>query len=513
MNRNTKSGSIKKIVPSFILIFCVFTTIFGQVGNAPMQSLPQFPGPLSIDGFLQRQLASGGDWLPGPGGTTNTIFNNLGERLIPFCWRVVDQYNTSADEVFSKGYLQDDPNTMKWDLRRATSKTDLNNITLAAAINPGDNHVWLALSADRRSTGRNSSIDFEFLQHQVLTTGEINTGQDRGFYTDGPHGGRTIGDMVVSITFQNGGGSLASVSYLQWQETAFGYRYIPINPSAGAAFTAANPVEINVPWGAFGSTVYSPYTFVEAAIDVTALLGPPSACSPQNFKTIWVKSKSNDNFDDFYPPFQLVSTFGGLSVTYSFFDLYTAQLNASVLGQNPDDYNFHWTPIGATDGTAVDQTVTGTLNNYDIPNPIFFADTNYYCISYLYRVSIARKANPGCVVGETVVVINSPCKIGKPINPDEMQQGEFLPEEIMSNNSELRVFPNPARGSSTVTLAGNNSPKDIQLIDINGTVVQRWSGTTSNNLQLKNLPSGIYLLKVFSRTTGKTETKKIIVNN
>ena len=93
-----------------------------------------------------------------------------------------------------------------------------------------------------------------------------------------------------------------------------------------------------------------------------------------------------------------------------------------------------------------------------------------------------------------------------------MQQSEFLAEEETRDKNELSVFPNPARGSSSLTLRGNNGAKDVQLIDINGATVQRWSGITTNNLQLKNLPPGIYLLKVFSRTTGKTETKKIIVN-
>ena len=488
-----------------ISIFAVFATVFGQAGNAPMRSLPNFPGPLAIDGFLQRQGAAG-DWLAGPGGTGNAILTDAGVSLVPLCFHFRDKFNTAEDEVFSKGYLQDDPNTMKWGLRRATSKTDLNNILIFLAINPADNHIWVAMAADRRTTGKNSTVDFEFLQSQVLMTGDINTGHDKGFFSAGPNGGRTVGDLVVSVDFQNSGGSFSSIKYFQWQPgTNTGtYAYFPVSPPAGTAFAATNTAPINVPFGAFGSNTYLPYTFIETAVDFTVLIGGGS---------FWVKSKSNDNFDDFYPPIGGNSGFGGLTVSYFFYDLYTAQLNATFLTQDPANFTFHWKAEGATNGTFVDQAITGSLNNYDIPNPIFSADTNYDCISYIYKVTASPVGSPGTIAAQTYVVLNSPCKIGKPINPDQMHHSETLAEENSNTEDLINVFPNPARSASTITLGGNNGFKDIHLIDMNGSIVQRWPGITTNTLQLKNLPSGIYLLKVFSRTTGKTETKKIIVNN
>lgn len=120
--------------------------IIAQVGNAPMVS-SSFPGPLAIDGYLQKQGVAG-DWLPGPGGTSNILLTDAGITLVPLCLHFRDKYNTAEDEVFSKGYLQDDPNTMKWGLRRANSKTDLNNILAFVAVNPSDGHLWIALAAD-----------------------------------------------------------------------------------------------------------------------------------------------------------------------------------------------------------------------------------------------------------------------------------------------------------------------------------------------------------------------------
>ena len=516
MKRN--SGPVKSLAFFSIIFLTFLSTVSGQAGSAPVVSLPQFPGPLAIDGFLQRQGIAG-DWLAGPAGSNNIIFTDGGTGLIPLSRLVTDKYNSSLDETFSKAFLQDDPNKMKWTLRRATSKTDLSNFLVVFALNPVDNHIWVVLASDRRSTGKNSSIDLELLQNQVLMTGDINSNNDKGFYSAGPHGGRTVGDITISVTFQNNEGSFGSVRYFQWQpgSIAGDFAYFPLNPGINDAFAAFNSVPINVPFGAFGSSTYAPYTFAEAAIDVTTLIGGtglPSECESLPLKSIWVKSKSNDNYDDFIPPFQFEGAFGfPLAVDYFFLDLYTAQLNAVVSPNDPADFNFHWTPMGATNGIVLDRSITGSLNDYDIPNPIFSADTNYDCIAYIYRVSVSRKSNPGCIIAETDVVINSPCKIGKPINPDQMHQGEVLPEGGASSISELKVFPNPAKGSTIVTMSGENGPKDITLLDMKGAVVRRWSGVTTNSLQLKNLPAGLYLLKVYSNETRKTETKKIMIHN
>ena len=105
------------LLKAFILICTTLasTLSFGQAGNAPMQSLPNFPGPMAIDGFLQRQGAAG-DWLAGPGGATNIVFTNAGVPLVPLAYLKTDLYDDLInDDIFDGGNkLNQDPNVWGW---------------------------------------------------------------------------------------------------------------------------------------------------------------------------------------------------------------------------------------------------------------------------------------------------------------------------------------------------------------------------------------------------------------
>src|SRR5678815_2448562 len=88
---------------SMICTTLVSTLSFGQAGNAPMQSLPNFPGPMAIDGFVTRQTAAG-DWLPGPAGSNNVVFTSNCTPLVPLAYRLVDLFNDQTnDDIFDGG--------------------------------------------------------------------------------------------------------------------------------------------------------------------------------------------------------------------------------------------------------------------------------------------------------------------------------------------------------------------------------------------------------------------------
>src|SRR6187399_920522 len=316
MKTSTEQPSCKWNLQWLFMLICttlVSTLSYGQAGNAPMQSLPNFIGPMAIDGFIQRQGAAG-DWQAGPGGTTNVVFTNSCVALVPIAYRLTDLFNDQVnDDIFDGGNkLFQDPNTWGWRSQKPPAKDDINTAMVFLALNPIDNHIWLAISGDRMSTNGTSYLDFEFYQNSITKTGGPIPGGTGGFISAGPHGGRTVGDLSITLEFVNGG-SLAVASYLQWQPGAEAgtYDYFPITPPAGTAFAAANEEEINVPCGAFGATTYKRLQFAEGAIDVSALiggLGMPGECGSLPFQSLFIKTKSSAertaDLKDFIAPFQ-----------------------------------------------------------------------------------------------------------------------------------------------------------------------------------------------------------------
>ena len=116
-----------------------------------MQSLPFFPGPFAIDGFLQRQGASG-DWLAAAGGSANNyVFTDAGVPLVPLAYRLVDLFNDQTfDDIFDGGNkLFQNPNDWGWRSQKPPAKDDINNALVFIALNPADNHIWVAIAGDR----------------------------------------------------------------------------------------------------------------------------------------------------------------------------------------------------------------------------------------------------------------------------------------------------------------------------------------------------------------------------
>src|SRR5436190_1165547 len=325
MKTTTEQPSCKWNLQWLFIIICttlVSTFSFGQAGNAPMQQLPPFPGLFAIDGFLQRQGVNG-DWLA-PDGTDagiNRIFTNAGVAApgIQFSFLKRDLFSDQTnDEIFTQGAkLNQNPNDWHWTSSKPPQKDDINVATGWVAIQPSNNHIWLAISGDRLATNGTSYIDFEFYQNEISRTGGPIPGGSGGFTSAGPANGRTVGDISLTLEF-TGGGSFATIKYLQWQPgaEAGSYDYFPVVPAPGTAFAAANAGTINVPYGAFGDTKYTALQWVEGAIDLTALIGGsglPGECGSQPFKSLFIKTKSSASstaeLKDFIAPFGLNTCF------------------------------------------------------------------------------------------------------------------------------------------------------------------------------------------------------------
>ncbi len=256
-----------------------------------------------IDGDLMAD-SSAGDWLGG----TNPLSGVLSAAGVPLnpntTFRFSDPYNTTADDIFAGGLKwTDNPNVWQWVNSKASSKTDINNGLLHVATD-ADGHTWTVIAADRASTSGDSYIDFEFLQNTLITT---NGGK---FVSSGPHGGRTVNDLLLSLAFVGGGSTADFLAYRWLPNGSGGYAYVDVTASlpAGRVFVALNSNTISVPFGAFGSTTYAANAFVEAAVDMTALLSGFDPCLSLGFKTIMVKTKSSSSstasISDFINPIQ-----------------------------------------------------------------------------------------------------------------------------------------------------------------------------------------------------------------
>src|SRR4026208_360310 len=356
MKTTTEQPSCKWYLLRLFTMICttlVSTLSFGQAGNAPMQSLPNFPGPMAIDGNTRRQTAAAGDWFAGPGGATNIVFTDNCVALVPLAYHLVDLWNDQTnDDIFDGGNkLFQNPNDWGWRSQKPPAKDDINNAMVFLAVNPVDNHIWLAISGDRFSTNGTSYLDFEFYQNTITKVGGPTTG---GFVSTGPDGGRTVGDISITLQF-TGGGSLATVSYQRWQpgSEAGSFDYFDVTSAPGTAYAAANAGEIDVPCGAFGETTYQPLQFVEGAIDLTALIGGgglPNECGGLPFKSLFIKTKSSAektaDLKDFIEPLDINVCFDRTAPVLSCPNTLNLGCNATVPA-----------PSGATASDNCDGTV------------------------------------------------------------------------------------------------------------------------------------------------------------
>jgi hypothetical protein len=171
-------------------------------------------------------------------------------------------------------------------------KNDLTNAYFHTRVDPLTGDRWVFVAAETRSINGDSHVDFEFNQAGVVRTGAIN-GLLIGM---GPSGGRTIGDFLISVDFEQGGiHPVATVRV--WN----GSQFIPVeDPSA--VFSATNLVDI--PHGADGNwkhfagdgavvNVLTHLQFVDGAANLSALGIPIDPCNTDATFTAKTRSSSS----------------------------------------------------------------------------------------------------------------------------------------------------------------------------------------------------------------------------
>ena len=74
------------------------------------------------------------------------------------------------------------------------------------------------------------------------------------------------------------------------------------------------------------------------------------------------------------------------------------------------------------------------------------------------------------------------------------------------------VYPNPGiDGKVNIVFDAANVTRDVSVIDMAGRMIRQWKNVTNNNMQVDNLPPGIYILKIVAVQSGEQTTEKIII--
>jgi hypothetical protein len=310
-----------KILPLALLtsfIFILTTPVFSQL--APITP-PN--GGFRIDGNLiaGTPTADEGDWVAGTSG--GYVFYNTGIAVNPTHSNLTrDPYHSTGDDVFAGSSFAQNPNAWRWANASAANKTDISNGMYHIASD--GIQKWVIMGGDREANTGTSYIDFEFYQG-YLTKNSNNsfTSLSADSTSLAATNGRTVGDFVLSMEYTNGG-EIATVHYYRWELSGGNYRYveysIPSGTSGPNAFGASNTTTISTPLGAFGLSNYAPYLFVEAAVNVDAILSAINPCAQINIKTVFIKTKASDSYNaalkDFIAPIPVNFVFGHESFSY-----------------------------------------------------------------------------------------------------------------------------------------------------------------------------------------------------
>lgn len=80
-------------------------------------------------------------------------------------------------------------------------------------------------------------------------------------------------------------------------------------------------------------------------------------------------------------------------------------------------------------------------------------------------------------------------------------------------NFDFNIYPNPGSSTNTkIQIAGLASDSKIQVTDMSGRVVKNIT-VNSSNIQLGDLPTGVYMVKLYSTKTAEQVTKRLVIVN
>ena len=76
--------------------------------------------------------------------------------------------------------------------------------------------------------------------------------------------------------------------------------------------------------------------------------------------------------------------------------------------------------------------------------------------------------------------------------------------------TNIIVYPVPSHGTVNVMFDNISTKYDVSLNSVDGKLLSQWSNA-QNNLIINNIPRGMYFVRIFSRDSNVTTTRKIII--
>ncbi|MFD2516274.1 T9SS type A sorting domain-containing protein [Salinimicrobium flavum] len=311
---------------TIILFLIPFNDIFAQKTTAEnIQGIAPVitpPGGFEIDGNAYAETA--GDWESDAinesaglflstltpedfdTGTPEFLFDPE-YRAMSFFYR--DGITNNDPTIFtSSNKIDDDPETYTWGAGSSPNKNEIQ--TAAVHFTYGDDSfldsegvpytnsddLWVIFAADRQVTNGSSYIDFEFLQNSLIRTG-LEAGEG-GFESEGNDGGRTLGDLLVTVEFTQGGAA-AKVVIREWVFEGGEYFYKEFaNYPENTIFGTVNTEETVVPWPVYfteplenGLYQYEINQWAEGAVNLSHYFGNDDPC--RSISTMFVRTRTS----------------------------------------------------------------------------------------------------------------------------------------------------------------------------------------------------------------------------
>ena len=258
---------------------------------------------------------------------------------VPITYFLKDPYQNDPTIFTSSNKINDNPNTYTWGPGSSPNKNEIQNCgahfsygrdgmaggisangtSFSYGITGDSKDLWCLFAGDRQVTNGDSYIDFEFLQNRLRITGALPdpgtidplintapiTGGSGGFTTEGPDGGRTLGDLLITIEFTHGGGD-ATVKIRKWTaKSGGGFEYAVVFDGVtytvpgiqGNIFCTNNTSTTDVPFDVYGSGAsgsYAPNQWAEGAINLTKVFAANSnPCF--TLSTLFIRTRTSGN--------------------------------------------------------------------------------------------------------------------------------------------------------------------------------------------------------------------------